>query len=360
MDDFTDNTANLSTDNTADLSAKVIQAARKCGFDAVGISDLELPQQDLDEYIRWIEQEYYGQMDYLKNNLSLRLDPRLLQAQALSVITVAVVYRTSQNYSSDKSVGQISAYARGRDYHKVLKNKLKQLSKEIISLYSPYQGRAFVDSGPVFEKLYGQQAGLGIKGRNSLLINPRFGSQFFIGELITNLPLKATPKIQEFDPCKSCKTCQERCPMQCILDNRMIDASRCISYLTIEYHGIIPREYCIKMGNRIFGCDECQSSCPWNKRRIYTKEGDFTPRLTAEFLKLENLLRLTEADFLQKFEGSVIRRAGWISFMRNVIIAAGNSANPQLIPLIQCYTCHPDEILQTHARWAIQMLTQET
>ncbi len=344
-----------NSEEAANASEMILRAASECGFDMAGISGLELPESEIQNYIDWLNKKHYGTMNYLRDGLEIRMTPQLLLPDALSVISAGLVYKSGDNADPGPLCGRISEYAYGRDYHKVLKKKLKMLAGKIQEMFPQMESRGFVDSAPVFEKLYGQNAGLGTKGKNSLLINAETGSKFFIGELITNLPLKPTERTN-FDPCKSCRLCVDKCPTGAILEDRQINASKCIAYLTIEYRGIIPEEYCRVIGNRIFGCDECQDCCPWNRRRVITGEADFTRRYRETDLELKTLLAMTEEQYLKMFEGSVIRRAGWVCFMRNVIIAAGNSGDPSLKKLIEKFTSDNNEILRAHARRAMEKL----
>ena len=187
------------------------------------------------------------------------------------------------------------------------------------------------------------------------MISPHLGSEFFIGEVLFSLGLEAGKPLN-FDPCKSCIRCVDACPTGAILEDRQINASKCIAYLTIEHKDVIPEELCPSVGLRIFGCDECQRCCPWNRRQVYTREKDFACRLTVEDLKLDRLLRMTEEEYLKKFEGSVIRRAGWICFMRNVIVAAGNSGDPRLLAAVEAYRRHGSPVLSLQAEYASRRL----
>ncbi len=340
-----------------DCTAAVLKAAAECGFDMAGVSGLDLPEDEIEKYIEWLNQKKYGTMQYLPDGLEIKRNPEILLPGAMSVISVGLIYKSGITEAADSSHGMISEYARGRDYHKVLKKKLKNLSEKIRKLHPELEDRFFVDSAPVFEKLYGQNAGLGTKGKNSLLINPLAGSKFFIGELITNLPLKPTGRL-EFNPCKNCRRCIETCPAHAIGESGELDASRCIAYLTIEYKGIIPDEFCQNIGNRIFGCDECQNCCPWNRRKVMHHEKDFSCRYQTSDLALEKLLSMTEDEYLKFFEGSVIRRTGWICFLRNVIIAAGNSENQALKKDLEKYASHENEILKNHAQRALKKLQE--
>lgn len=349
----------MNPENTKKLMWQIREAAGKIGLDQIGFTPLTLSPSLIQDYEKWLHNGYSADMNYLKSQLELKKDPRSLLPEALCIISVGLLYHPAEQLPQDPLHGRISCYAYGRDYHKVLKRKLQLLSEEIRHLASEFKYRAFVDSGPVFEKLYAHSAGLGSRGKNSLLINYHLGSMFFIGELIANLPLSEEER-RDFDPCHGCSRCVKSCPTGAILPGREINASRCIAYLTVEYRGIIPRELADLMGNHIFGCDDCQSCCPWNKRKIATGEKDFILRYTEEFTRLENLAVLSPEEFSRCFEGSPIRRAGYESFMRNVIIALGNSGDRNLTPLIEKFTRSTSTILRTQSIWALEKLSGGT
>lgn len=339
------------------LTEKIKQKALELGFSAFGVAKLELPPKEIEAYEKWLDAHYHGTMNYLKEHLPLKKDPRALVPTATYIISVALFYKSEDCLPNDPDHGYFSMYARGRDYHKVIKNKLKRLATEIQNIADHFEYRAFVDSGPIFEKLYAQEAALGIKGKNSLVINEKLGSYFFLGELLTNLPLEANQR-SSFNPCKSCTKCIDHCPTSAILDHKQINANRCIAYLTIEYKGIIDYPLTKLMGNHVYGCDLCQSCCPWNTRRIYTKEPDFANRINADFTHLSYLISLSEKEFLETFHGSCIRRIGYESFLRNVIIAISNSQNKEYLPtLTRLLQETSSPILEQHLKWAIQDLS---
>lgn len=341
----------------SEITKKITELALASGFDCVGITNPIISQNNIQKYEKWLEKKLYGNMDYLEKHLDLKKHPKKLLESALSIISVGLLYKPQKLLPQDNLHGTISSYAYGRDYHKVLKQKLKVLANEIqkLSLELKLEYRAFVDSGPVFEKKFAEKSGIGCSGKNSLIINPKLGSQIFLGELITNLPLEQTQS-KPIDYCKSCSKCIDNCPTKAILPDNEINPSRCIAYLTIEHKGIIEKSLTTLMGNHVYGCDDCQSCCPWNSRHIYTKEIDFSTRYDENFTKLNNLIELTEEDFNKIFEGSPIRRIGWESFIRNVIIAIGNSKEKSFIPYLEKYTNSENEILKIHSQLAIETL----
>ncbi len=341
--------------DVAELQEEIKKEAYKIGFNIIGFSQLSLPSCKIASYEKWLKDGYLADMTYLREHLELKKNPKLLLEDALSIISLGILYRPQQTLPQDKLHGIISAYAQGRDYHKVLKKKLKLLSDFITKITCDLKFRTFVDSGPVFEKLYAENAGLGTKGKNSLVINPQLGSQMFLGEILTNLNLIPNNPL-DFDPCHSCTKCKKSCPTNAILENKEINASLCIAYLTVEYKGIIERKISKLMGNHIFGCDECQTICPWNNRKVYTKEIDFTLRYDENFTRLENLINLTSFEFEEIFAGSPIRRACYESFIRNVIIAIGNSKDKNLSPLLLRFKDSSSEVLKQHALWALEDL----
>lgn len=332
--------------------------AFELGFSSFAVAGIQLPDRYAAKYRAWLDGHYNGTMDYLNTHLPLKENPRLLVENAMNVICVSFLYRCEDPLPNDPDHGYFSLYARGRDYHKVIKQKLNRLAEEIQTIATDCSLRVFVDSGPVFEKYYAHEAGLGGTGRNSLVISNTCGSFIFLGEIITNLPLPITGKT-DFDPCKSCERCISICPTGAIMDNRHLNANLCIAYLTIEYKGIIPHALAARMGNHVYGCDECQLCCPWNRKKRYSQEPDFKCRYTADFTKLENLLKLGESDFLRTFEGSPIRRIGYESFLRNTIIAAGNSANTQYLPVLEdIATRTQSETVRQHTLWAMEDLNR--
>lgn len=337
------------------IDQKITEISKNLGFSGIGVTHLNIPNDELIKYRNWLNNGNNADMEYLENHFQLKSNPNLLLTNAVSIISLILTYRTNNSLNLDQNHGYISIYARGRDYHKVLSKKLKEFTKELSNWTKELDCRSFVDSGPILEKIFAENAGLGVRGKNSILINPTFGSFFFIGEILTNLNLTPTKSLQ-FSPCEKCNKCIKKCPNNAIINDKQIDARKCISYLTIENKNSIPLEYRKNIGNRIFGCDECQLCCQWNKNNIFTTEQDFENRFDKDFLLLNNLLNLNEESFNETFSGTPIRRTGYLCFMRNVIIASGNSKNKDLIPILnniykKLSPMH-DELIQ----WSIKQL----
>ena len=344
-------------EKNAGITSVIRQKALELGFTAVGFTKVRLPDEYIRKYEEWLNRNYHGSMDYLVRHLPLKKNPEQVLENALSVICVSLLYRTEDCLTDDPHHGYFSIYARGRDYHKVVKKKLTQLIGEIHKIAGDCHERAFVDSGPVFEKYYAAEAGIGAIGRNSLVISSGYGSFFFLGELITSLPID-TDSVQNFDPCRGCARCLEHCPVNAILDNRQINAGRCIAYLTIEHKGIIPYKLTVLMGNRVYGCDSCQKCCPWNRKIKITAEPDFSCRLTDDIVRLDNLIKFKPEDFSETFAGTPVHRIGYESFIRNVVIAAGNSGDLKFIPVLQqMLAANPGEVISQHLIWSINNLT---
>jgi epoxyqueuosine reductase len=246
----------------------------------------------------------------------------------------------------------VSGYARGRDYHKIMRSRLKKLVSKI-KVHSSHENRVFVDSAPVLEKALAQKAGLGWIGKNTLLLNKNAGSYFFLGEIYTDLELPIDePNI--VNHCGSCTSCMDVCPTKAFAGPNQLDARKCISYLTIEYKGSIKEELRPMMGNRIFGCDDCQIFCPWNKFLKITDEADFKPRHNLDDVDLSNLFMWSEEEFLEKTQGSPIRRAGYESWLRNIAIALGNAeSSVEVLRVLHSKKDDPSEIVKEHVNWAI-------
>ncbi|WP_026959540.1 tRNA epoxyqueuosine(34) reductase QueG [Aliagarivorans taiwanensis] len=325
------------------------------GFQQIGIADVDLSQhhQQLD---KWLAEGCHGSMDWMARNTELRKHPEQLHPGTMRVISVRLDYlpedaRFAQSLSSSKQA-YISRYALGRDYHKLMRKRLKQLG-QAISEYCQTQLnlRPFVDSAPVLERQLASKAGLGWQGKHSLLINPKAGSWFFLGELFVDLPLPVDQPIDE--QCGECVACMTICPTSAIVAPYKIDARRCISYLTIEHSGSIPEALRPLLGNRIYGCDDCQLACPWNRESSVSQEQDFQVRAQLEQKSLVELFSWDEATFLKATEGSAIRRIGHIQWQRNLAIAMGNAEFDAQILQVLSQANSQDEMLDEHIQWAI-------
>lgn len=335
------------------------QWAQALGFDQVGITDIYLDQHE--KYLlSWLEKGFHGQMHYMERHGIKRSRPNILVENTVSIISVRCNYLTSKTVHpkiilNNNNLAYISRYALGRDYHKVLRKNLAKLADKISEYIQPYQHqyRAFVDSAPVLEKALAEKAGLGWIGKNTNIINKKAGSWFFLGEIYTNLPLPIDKPASNH--CGKCTACIDICPTKAIIAPYQLDARLCISYLTIEYKGIIPEHLRPLMGNRIYGCDDCQLICPWNKFAQFTTEVDFQPRHQLDAIALTELFTWSEKDFLQKMQGSAILRIGYEAWLRNIAIALGNACRCKKAQYVLQEKCHHSStIVQIHSQWALK------
>lgn len=345
--------------NPEQLTKQIKDWGQELGFDAVGISGIDMSQHN-EHFDRWLAQQYHGEMGFLENNYQLRFHPDQLHPGTLKVICVRMDYLPPETQTvrvlQNPKQAYISRYALGRDYHKTLRKRLVTFAKKIEQETAQFNYRPFVDSAPVLEKAMARQAGLGWQGKHSVVINREAGSYFLLGELFTDLPLIEDLTYDQ-DHCKSCTACIDICPTAAIIEPYVLDARRCISYLTIELKGSIPEELRSLIGNRIFGCDDCQLVCPWNRYSHFSKESDFNPRHGLDNIELAQLFSWDEATFLKKTEGSPIRRTGYQGWLRNVAIGLGNSGGgDEAIKQLQTQADHSSEIVREHIDWAIHRL----
>jgi epoxyqueuosine reductase len=344
----------------SELPALIKQWGLELGFSQVGISDIELSEAE-NHLQQWIEKGFHGEMEYMHKHGLKRSRPDLLQEGTRSIISVRMDYLPEPATESDKVLDNplaafISRYALGRDYHKVLRHRLKTLAEKIQAEIGVFGYRAFVDSAPVLEKAIAEKAGLGWIGKHSNLINAKAGSWFFLGEIYTDLALPTDKKATAH--CGKCVACLAICPTQAIVAPYQVDARRCISYLTIELQGAIPIEFRPLIGNRIYGCDDCQLICPWNRFARISKEHDFNPRHHLNSLQLIEAFSWDEAEFLYKMEGSAIRRIGHERWLRNIAVALSNAKpSAEIKQALLKKQNHPSEVVREHVLWA---LTQQT
>lgn len=334
--------------------------ATELGFQQIAVTDTQLDVYSK-RYLDWLASHFHGSMGYLERNVEKRLDPQKLIPKTLRVISVRMDYLPSADSSTleDPKRAFISRYALGRDYHKVLRRKLAKLAQQIQSEVGGTY-RAFVDSAPVLEKPLGEKAGLGWIGKNTLLLNRDAGSYFFLGEIFTDVPLPLTKKTVK-DECGSCRACITVCPTQAIIGPRKLDARKCISYLTIENKDEIPTEFRKAIGNRIFGCDDCQIFCPWNRYAQQTIETDFTVRHGLDSRSVIDLLKWDEQTFLSRTRGMAIRRINYLQWVRNLAIAAGNSVPSTLLKRTLQVKMNEMEhrnssMVLEHLEWAVEQL----
>lgn len=340
----------------AALARTVKDWGRELGFQQVGIAGIELGEHEA-HLQRWLAAGHHGEMDYMAAHGDKRSRPAELVPGTLRVISLRMDYLPGDTRMTEvlarPEKAYLSRYALGRDYHKLIRKRLQQLAERIQTRIGPFGYRAFVDSAPVLEKALASQAGLGWIGKNTLLINKQAGSWFFLGELYVDLPLPVdAPHASEH--CGRCQACLDICPTAAFVGPYQLDARRCISYLTIELKGSIPVELRPLIGNRVFGCDDCQLVCPWNRFARPTRQGDFQPRHGLDNAELASLLRWSEEEFLARTEGSPLRRAGYERWLRNLAVGLGNA--PTSIAVLEALALrreHPSALVREHVEWAL-------
>lgn len=351
--------------NLEQLKKQIKDKAKELGAIESSIAGIIISPESQIKFSDWVDQGYHGEMNYLVNNLNLRFNPKLIQAGTQTIICIKVPYLTKplsyhKERLNNKSQAYVSSYAVGRDYHKVVKQILNNLAKYINQLLKEYaidhQFRAFTDSAPIMEVQLASQSGLGWRGKNTLLLNKVHGSMFFLGELFTNLPLPVDESVSSH--CGSCTKCMDICPTNAFIGAYQLDARRCISYLTIENKGTIPEELRPLIGNRIYGCDDCQLVCPWNKFSKLAATTEFSSRHNLDSSTLLELFSWTEEEFYKKMEGSAIRRIGFDAWLRNLAVGIGNSvATPQAIAVLVQKKESASPLVAEHIDWAITQLT---
>jgi epoxyqueuosine reductase len=338
------------------LSAQIKSWGMQLGFDQVGITGIDLSEAE-ERLKQWLAMGYQGEMEYMQRHGTKRSRPEELLPGTQSVISVRMDYLPEAQMVSKSALANpaqafISRYSLGRDYHKVLRNRLQRLAGMLAQVIGDYGYRVFVDSAPVLEKPLAQKAGLGWIGKHTNLINTRAGSWFFLGEIYTDLPLAWDEQAENH--CGSCEACIDICPTRAIVAPYQLDARRCISYLTIELQGGIPMEFRSAMGNRIYGCDDCQQICPWNRFAKITSETDFMPRHGLDSAEMATLFAWDEATFLKRTEGSAIRRIGHERWLRNIAIALGNGpGSGRTVEILEKRRGHPSEVVREHVLWAL-------
>ena len=350
----------LSQQELSALRAQLNDWASELGFQQLGVTSIDLGEHE--EYLqRWLAAGYHGSMDYMAAHGTKRSRPEELLPGTCAVLSVRMDYVTHDTQPltvlDSPERAYVSRYALGRDYHKLIRNRLAALAKRIAKEAGGGQYRAFVDSAPVLERAIAERAGLGWIAKNTMLINDKAGSWFFLGEIYTDLPLPTDPP-QHSKHCGSCTACLEICPTQAFTGPFELDARRCISYLTIEHKGSIDPELRPLMGNRVFGCDDCQLVCPWNKFAQFTNESDFAPRHGLDSADLVSLFLWDEATFLKNTEGSAIRRIGHERWLRNLAVALGNGPPSQSArEALASRADHTSELVREHVVWALAQFT---
>lgn len=348
------NTENI--ENFATLALSIKQWGQALGFQQVGICDTHLLTAE-NHLHRWLAQGFHGEMNYMHRHGLKRSRPELLHTGTQRIISLRMNYLPeTSNVIEDQLKNSLSAfisrYALGRDYHKLLRKRLQKLADKIEAEIGAFGYRVFVDSAPVLEKAIAQKAGLGWIGKHSNLINRQAGSWFFLGEIYTDLPLPVDKPVHSH--CGHCTACLDICPTQAIIAPYQVDARRCISYLTIELQGAIPEPLRPLIGNRIYGCDDCQLICPWNRFAKLSAEADFKPRYHLNNLQLIEAFSWSKAEFLKKTEGSAIRRIGYQRWLRNIAVALGNAKPTTIIKqALLSKQHHASELVREHVQWAL-------
>ena len=338
------------------LAAAIKRWGRELGFQQVGIASIDLKEHGA-HLERWLARGFHGDMDYMGAHGDKRSQPGLLIPGTQRIISVRMDYlpEDPRAWATLKAgeLAYVSRYALGRDYHKIMRKRLQQLAEKIVESSGAMGYRAFVDSAPVLEKAVAEQAGLGWIGKHTLLINRSAGSFFFLGELFTDLQLPVDAPVSAH--CGSCSACIDICPTAAIVAPYQLAARRCISYFTIESRGAIPLEFRPLMGNRVFGCDDCQLVCPWNRYAKASSEGDFTPRHDLDRARLLDLFAWTEAEFMSRTEGSAIRRTGYQGWLRNLAVGLGNAPyDPAIISALEQQKTFAGEVAAEHMSWALE------
>lgn len=346
----------ISSEQSRLLLSQIRQWAAELGFQQLAVSDIDLAAYR-PHLEAWLARNFHGEMDYMERHKDLRLAPDQLHPNTIRVLSVRMDYSFDKEQTltpmRDGRMAYISRYARGRDYHKLLRKRLQQLAEKISGEVGEFGYRAFVDSAPVLERALAEKGGLGWIGKNTMLLNRQAGSFFFLGELFTDLPLPIDEPVSAH--CGSCTACLDLCPTRAFVGPYQLDARRCISYLTIELKGAIPEELRPLMGNRVFGCDDCQIVCPWNKFSRLSEESDFRPRHGLDSSELSELFRWTEAEFLERTTGSAIRRTGYEGWLRNLAVGLGNAPTSQnIIDALQSRAQHPSALVREHVEWALR------
>jgi epoxyqueuosine reductase len=346
----------------AELTTFVKQAAARIGFEHCAITDTDLGDHET-HLLNWLRDGFHGSMQYMQHHGTLRSRPCELVPGTIRIISVRLDYyppdgRDALEVLNDAQAAYISRYALGRDYHKLMRKRLQRLAEAIEQQFGPFGFRAFTDSAPVLEKAIAEKAGHGWIGKHSNLLSADAGSWFFLGELFTDLPLATDPP-QTTNHCGSCTACMQSCPTQAIVAPYRVDARRCISYLTIERKESIPVEFRKAIGNRIYGCDDCQLVCPFNKFSSDSTEDDFRVRHQLDDISLVSLFAWSEQTFKQNMVGSAIYRIGYECWLRNIAVALGNAeTSTKVLDVLRAKLEHESAMVREHVQWALAQHTQ--
>ena len=337
------------------LGVDIRQWASKLGFEGTGVSDTDLSHDEI-KFLNWLGAGYHGEMHYMTHHGTKRTQPSDLLPNTIRIVTVRMRYwpeaKSPHEVLADGTVGYISRYALGGDYHKIMRRRLQKLADKIVERIGPFGYRAFVDSAPVLEKALSRKAGLGWVGKHTNLIDQEIGSYFFLGELYTDLPLPTDEPVSEH--CGRCTACIDACPTQAIVAPYQLDARLCISYLTIEHPGTIPLSLRSRIGNRIYGCDDCQLVCPWNRFTEVSPHEQFATRHHLDNTQLVTLFAWSEVEFTKYTEGSALRRLGYERWQRNIAVAMGNApADPNIVETLKHSLNTTTPLVREHIQWAL-------
>lgn len=348
-------TAALSSTSLIELTKLIPQWGHTCGFSNIGISNTDTSKHH-NHLIRWLRRGDHGSMDWMRKHLRLRIAPRSLHAPTQTIIMCSMIY-TPEEYSTTLNpphIATVARYARGRDYHKLMRSRLKRLAVMIEQHIKPHNYRVVSDSAPLLEKMLAVKAGLGWIGKNTMLINRDAGSWSLLGAILTDLPLPIYngPTTEH---CASCRQCLDNCPTNAFRGPYQLDARKCISYLTIENRGAIPLELRSKIGNHIFGCDICQSVCPWNKKPTSSSVTDFKPRHNLDHSALCELFMWSQEQYQQRSQGMAIKRCGYSGWLRNIAVGLGNAPKDlRICETLKKRLDYPDAMVREHVQWALQ------
>jgi epoxyqueuosine reductase len=352
----------VNADTIHHLKTRLDAEARRLGFAEVGFCSAEDDPVRTDRLQKWLGEGNHGSMEWMEERADVRRGPQSLWPEAKSVIALGMSYAPDDDpmaLGQHPDKARISVYARGKDYHDTMKKRMKALARWLAAEQPDCELKVFVDTAPVMEKPLGQTAGIGWQGKHSNLVSREHGSWLFLGAIYSTIEF--TPDTPHEDRCGSCNACQIACPTDAFPAPYVVDARRCISYLTIEHKGPIPHEFRKAIGNRIYGCDDCLAVCPWNKfAQTAACHRDFLPRAELVAPRLAELLELDDASFRKLFSGSPIKRIGRNRFTRNCLIAAGNSGEQTLLPIVQHLESDPDPVVAEAAQWAQAQLKEAT
>jgi epoxyqueuosine reductase len=338
------------------LAQRIKAWGLELGFQAIGIAQADVSAAE-PRLLEWLAQGWHGDMEYMARHAGLRARPQALAPGAVRIISCRMDYLAQRPGAlAEELAGSqqayVARYARGRDYHKVLRRRLQQLCDRIEKAIGPFAHRVCCDSAPVMEVELARKAGLGWRGKHTLLLSRDAGSWFFLGEIVCALPLAIDREVPEH--CGSCEQCIAVCPTQAIRGPYRLEARRCISYLTIEHRGAIPEELRALIGNRVYGCDDCQLACPWNRFSRLSGEADFQVRNGLDRATLVELFAWSEAEFDERLRGSPIRRIGYERWLRNLAVGLGNApGSPQVTAALRRRADHPSALVREHVRWAL-------